>query len=436
VLKNLVIPMRFKDHGDRSVPRKNKLSTLMNHVGPHDLCPTGSVRDHYLVSSYGALELDSTVAAWVTLSEDEYYYGDARWWNIEEGIVEALEAVQAAGVNFKDYDVDGDGKIDGITFLHSGYGAEFGSVDCYGQEYQNRVWSHKAAIDGWTSEDGVTVTTYHISPAVWSTCGVEIGRIGVIAHETGHFLGFPDYYDYGSGQGLGAFELMAYSWGFDGSQHYPPIMSARLREEIGWLEPTVVATVEGEEEYELQPAATHDEAYKITAGFPAGEYLLIENRQAISFDGTMDASGLAIYHVDENKCSFYDGICEQGAAYGGYPGHSNWPAQHYYVALQPVDGEYGLEKGWIPGASNCLFRAGDSLVPGGDSPNTDAYSKGYFETTGLTIKDIAADGTTMKFTLSRQIPATPERTGAHTRSVVLAPCLAAVGGGDCEYSAG
>ena len=50
--KNLMIPMKFANHVNRMVPTTEELSILMNNVGPDQrLCPTGSVRDVYLVSS-------------------------------------------------------------------------------------------------------------------------------------------------------------------------------------------------------------------------------------------------------------------------------------------------------------------------------------------------------------------------------------------------
>ena len=101
-------------------------------------------------------------------------------------------------VNFTDFDSDGDGKIDAITFMHSGYAAEWMAPDQYGGTYRNRIWSHKWMIWGnsygdyvgpWESKDGVVVYDYHISPALWGVSGTEIGHIGVIAHESGHFMG-------------------------------------------------------------------------------------------------------------------------------------------------------------------------------------------------------------------------------------------------------
>ena len=72
-MKNIVVMIMWKDHAedDRSVPSISDVDILMNHVGVHTLAPTGSVKDHYEVSSYGQLDLESTVFAWVNSSYTE-----------------------------------------------------------------------------------------------------------------------------------------------------------------------------------------------------------------------------------------------------------------------------------------------------------------------------------------------------------------------------
>jgi hypothetical protein len=78
-----------------------------------------------------------------------------------------------------------------------------------------------------------------------------------------------------------------------------------------------------------ESAAAHlPQIYRISApGFGLQEWLLIENRQAISYDTEMPAGagGLAIYHIDEAS----DDTQSTG------PTSSNWPA-HYRVALLQV----------------------------------------------------------------------------------------------------
>ena len=195
-LKNLVVPFRFSDHTGRTLPSTSDLSILMNNEGANALCPTGSVRDAYLESSFNQIDIQSTVADWVTLD-----YTEASCAAGSSGLVSsfhtcltnALDKVVSNGVDISDYDLDNDGIIDGITFFHSGYAAEFGGTDTYGTSYENRIWSHKWAI--WTTNwnsNGVRVYEYHVNPSLFSTSGSSIGRIGVVAHETGHFLGLPD----------------------------------------------------------------------------------------------------------------------------------------------------------------------------------------------------------------------------------------------------
>jgi M6 family metalloprotease-like protein len=76
-------------------------------------------------------------------------------------------------VDFSQFDNDNDGFIDAVTFLHSGYGAEWGGTDQYGAFYTDRIWSHKWGLGAqkFTSSSGVKVGDYHISPAVWGKSG-------------------------------------------------------------------------------------------------------------------------------------------------------------------------------------------------------------------------------------------------------------------------
>lgn len=159
---------------------------------------------------------------------------------------------------------------------------------------------------------------YHVSPSVWGTSGTAIGRIRVIAHETGRYFGLPHLYDGSGGQGIGSFGLMANSWGFDGSQLYPPHICAWSKIQLGWMTPQVITTSGS---YSARQGCDYPDVFLINANFNSGEYLLIENRQKCKFDAKIAGPGLAIFHIDDTT----------GYNAEGYPGQTNWPAngQHY-----------------------------------------------------------------------------------------------------------
>jgi hypothetical protein len=150
----------------------------------------------------------------------------------------------------------------------------------------------------------------------------------------------------------------------------------------------------------------------ITANFPPGEYLLIENRQPTClYDSSMSGpGGLAIYHIDENVP--FERVNSQG-----YPGQYGWPGNgnHYYIALLQADGLYDLEKMMNPGDYGDLFRDGGVLGPSvssyGPYPNTDSYAYGKgVRSTGIMITNITTSGSTISFVFQAPITSKPLST--------------------------
>jgi len=154
-----------------------------------------------------------------------------------------------------------------------------------------------------------------------------------------------------------------------------PAWSPWSKIELGWLEPTILQT---KGDFDLRQSWQYPDAYKIQLGL--SDYLLIENRQAGSFDHLLSLGGLAIWHIDESMSQY-------GNSREGYPGQSGWPAngQHYHVALLQADGRYDLESGNNHGDWSDLYRSDfyfgvDHLFPStgpmvGPFPNTDSYSR-------------------------------------------------------------
>jgi M6 family metalloprotease-like protein len=114
---------------------------------------------------------------------------------IRELITTALNIVDdMRGIDLKKFDTNRDGFIDSITFVHSGYGAEWGGTDQYGRNSTDRIWSHKWTF-GWKSKMGVKVDMYHLSTSLYQTSGSKIAHIGVVSHEIGHSFGLEDLYE-------------------------------------------------------------------------------------------------------------------------------------------------------------------------------------------------------------------------------------------------
>jgi hypothetical protein len=134
LLKNLVILLQFKDHSEtkqrsEQIPTEEDVGVLMNGDVPDPtLNPVGSLKTIYQELSFGELTIESTVTEWFVTAESEAWYADGSSGstNLHEAIREALDYLDNNNmIDFTEFDMDDNGKIDSITVLHSGYAAEW-----------------------------------------------------------------------------------------------------------------------------------------------------------------------------------------------------------------------------------------------------------------------------------------------------------------------
>lgn len=294
--KMLVILANFSNTS-ATYSQKN-FDDLMNLA---DYNGTGSFRDYYLENSNGALVINSLVTQWVTLPHEKAYYSDESKWG--EFAMHAVDAAAAAGVDFSEFDNDGNGIVEGIAIIHQGAGQEVtGNED--------DIWSHSWLLSsaGYSSTrrrfNGVLVDRYTAQAETRNAPG-SINTIGVIAHEFGHNLGLPDYYDTNSDDdveysGTGRWDLMA-SGSYNGfpsgvlPSHHNPLS----KHELGWI---TIEELTSAGEKQIRPVQEAYTAYMIPSPVEH-EYFLLENRRNRGFDISLPGEGMIVYHVDEQRIS-------------------------------------------------------------------------------------------------------------------------------------
>lgn len=86
------------------------------------------------------------------------------------------------------------------------------------------------------------------------------------------------------------------------------------------------------------------------------EFLLLENRAAISFDSKIPKSGLVVWHIDNRApCYPRDNLIHSDSL-GSHA--------HYRVALVSAEGTFDLEGGLNRGDENDIFSSNHTLGPG------------------------------------------------------------------------
>ena len=302
----LVFLIEFSDVTFKVNNPKEAFSNLLNQRGYSANNGTGSVRDYYYDQSTGQFDPVFDVLGPFKVSGKMADYGgnDDNGSDTDPGaaLKQACALAHAQGLNFSDYDLNGDGYVDNIYFFYAGYSeAEGGGEDT--------IWPHASALYGKnaTSYDGVQVGRYACSSEFKGTSGERMGGIGTFCHEFGHVLGLPDFYDTdykenGSSDGLLDFSLMS-GGPYNNGGNTPPNLNAIERNLLGWMgAPTKLTdncsiTI---------PAITNNVAY-ITQTSTDGEYFLYEVRDGSGWDahirrksGQSAPKGLLMYHIDQS----------------------------------------------------------------------------------------------------------------------------------------
>ena len=284
---------------------------------------SGSVKHFYNAASYSnlvlmpALESYGTadgVIGWLQLGYA--HPNTAGSTGVQNQLITKNALIAAdAYINYAAYDTNFDGYISAnelhIMVAVAGYEAAVGGSPS--------VWAHHWDLNsvGCPTLDGVVLGDwYHNSGysqfgEMHSTHGATIG---VMAHELGHDLSWPDLYDIdNSSYGTGEWSIMSLGvWNFTGSNFAgssPALPDAWLKWYQGWITPTVVAgTLTGA----IIPEAENNASAFLLAPNPGGvdwefyqysgtgEFFLVENRQLVGYDAGLPGCGLNILHVDES----------------------------------------------------------------------------------------------------------------------------------------
>ncbi|HQN43891.1 MAG TPA: M6 family metalloprotease domain-containing protein [Anaerolineaceae bacterium] len=286
---------------------------------------SNSVSDYYLEASFNQLTLSPAaeshgttndgVIGWLNLGYPHPNTGSVTSSANQLIVKNALIAADPY-VNYASYDTNSDGYIS-INELHlvvvvAGYEAAYNTST-------PSIWAHRWSLNDVTPPtlDGKILGEYSHNGGYaqfGEIHGDHPATIGIMAHELGHDITWPDLYDTdGSSDGVGRWSIMGSgNWNYTTGNYYgssPALPDAWLKWYQGWITPT---TVSGTLTNQAIPQAeTNSTAFLLRPNSGGvnwefgqysgtGEFFLVENRQLTGYDAGLPGCGLLIWHIDES----------------------------------------------------------------------------------------------------------------------------------------
>lgn len=312
--RGLVILVEFNDmpfrYGDETYEIMNDIINKENYKGDSrtnykddyfDAPFVGSVFDYFRDNSNGLFRPKFDIVGPVKVNRSQYFSNKHE--NFQTLAKEVLDLADPL-VDFSNYDLNEDGKVDLVYFIFSGYGSNIGGND------PRLIWPHRHVLyesttpEGYITEyirkDGVILWDYACSTEMmYSESLPMLSGIGTICHEFSHVLGLPDFYDTdneGSG-GLsetpGDWSLMA-SGSYVGYGRAPSAYSLFERYLVGFIPQPKILETEGT--YSIHDISTNEGFFLNSPNY--NEYFVIENRQKKGWNAFMPGHGMMVYRVD------------------------------------------------------------------------------------------------------------------------------------------
>ncbi len=273
-----------------------------------------SVGQYFRDQSNGLYEPEFDVYGIYSLSQTRSYYG-ANQNGTDKGlgsmVSEACEMASAAGVSFSPYDTDGDDYCDVVIIIYAGVGEAQASTS-YPESIWPCNWNLASAQYYGCGGNGAfrpnssdpVVNTFAVFNELHGSNdnGKTIDGIGTFAHEFGHCLGLPDFYDTGNGNhyGMGDWDIMCMGC-YNNDGFTPPGYSAYEKVFMGWVD---YITPRPGTYYTLpvwnQKTAATDKAVCIVSDINENEFFILENRKRQGWDRYMPSDGILITHVTYN----------------------------------------------------------------------------------------------------------------------------------------
>jgi M6 family metalloprotease-like protein len=371
VVRIPVVLISFPDY-----PETVATSTVSARVfgSPATGYPRESLRNFYLRSSFGKLDVQGDVLGWYRSPRTRASIAPvtADWSGATaDGLVaEALRALDAAGADFSKYDSNGDGYIDHIAVIWTGPRGGWAQL----------WWGCQPTYNGTLVLDGKRVGLY-----TWqaeSPTGARDFDPGTLIHETGHAMGLPDLYDYdasvGPRGGVGYFDVM------DSARYDNNCFSKYM---LGWLAPRIISS--GTQSVSLPSADSSAAAVLVmpraSGVAPFGEYYMVENRRNAGNDTTpystifptATSGGLAVWHIDAR-------LSGSDFAWG------NSYTSHKLVRLMEADGLESIEGGGPANLAD-LYAGPTSFGPTSRPSSNDYMGRRTF----VTLSGVSGPGPVM-----------------------------------------